>query len=292
MEHNQPIFVRGLSRSGGTLLVTILDAHPNIAMSYELYPHLLGPERNENFTFAEFDKELKKAKKILLLASKLPTSGLGRFIIRCSRSNIQIDDLRQIVSEFKTQGLDFETSTGRCLFMELCCKVKMDKEKKSIWGIKCTGRYKEYMNVWPKAKFLNIIRDGRDVLASQLNNGEFNKTPAQVAKGGVSVHSSFRSMTQKNKGSGLEVFYENLVTHPELEIQKICNFLNIKFDSSQLEFYKKELTIHKASHLSGDRIAKPIDDSKISRWKKDLSKDQLHEFLEVAGESLDYYGYK
>ncbi len=30
-----------MSRSGGTLMVTILDAHPDVAMSYELYPELL-----------------------------------------------------------------------------------------------------------------------------------------------------------------------------------------------------------------------------------------------------------
>jgi hypothetical protein len=176
--------------------------------------------------------------------------------------------------------------------MELCCKVKMSIEKKSMWGIKCTGRYEDYLNVWPKAKFLNIIRDGRDVLASQLNTGEFNKTPAQIAKGWVSTHSSFRRMSQKNEGSGLEVFYEKLVAYPETEIKKICNFLNIEFDSTQLEFYKKDLTIHKSNHLSGDRLAKPIDDSRVSRWEKDLSKDDLHEFLEIASESLNYYGYK
>lgn len=41
MLEDSPIFVRGYSRSGGTLMVTILDAHPDIAMSYELYPNLL-----------------------------------------------------------------------------------------------------------------------------------------------------------------------------------------------------------------------------------------------------------
>jgi len=47
MSENNPIFIRGYSRSGGTLMVTILDAHPEIAMSYELYPNLLAPENGE-----------------------------------------------------------------------------------------------------------------------------------------------------------------------------------------------------------------------------------------------------
>ena len=291
MNDDQPIFVRGLSRSGGTLLVTILDAHPDVAMSYEIYAHLLEPKRNNVASFADFERVLSKAKRMSSLVSKLPSEGLGRFIMRCSRSGIQIDDLSRIVREFKQEDLTFESNTGRCLFMGLCCKAKMKKEKKTTWGMKCTGRYNDYMSIWPKARFINIIRDGRDVLASQLNTGAFNKTATDVGKGWVSTHATFRAATERNRGACLEVFYEKLVTEPEPEIRKICDFLEIEFNVSQLQFYNEDLTIHKASHLSGNRVASPIDDSKVGRWKKDLSRDQLRDFLAVAGEDLQRYGY-
>ena len=41
MHADEPTFVRGMSRSGGTLMATVIDAHPDVAMSYELYPQLL-----------------------------------------------------------------------------------------------------------------------------------------------------------------------------------------------------------------------------------------------------------
>lgn len=44
----EPIFVRGISRSGGSLTATILDAHPDISMSYEIYPRLLGRKLETN----------------------------------------------------------------------------------------------------------------------------------------------------------------------------------------------------------------------------------------------------
>ena len=43
-----PIFVKGISRSGGTLLVTLLDAHPDIAMQYEMYPENLFQNRKNS----------------------------------------------------------------------------------------------------------------------------------------------------------------------------------------------------------------------------------------------------
>ena len=36
-----------MSRSGGTLMATVLDAHRDIAMCYEVYEHLLAPPEGD-----------------------------------------------------------------------------------------------------------------------------------------------------------------------------------------------------------------------------------------------------
>ena len=41
--HVGHVFTCGMSRSGTTLLTTILDSHPDISMGYELLPHELPP---------------------------------------------------------------------------------------------------------------------------------------------------------------------------------------------------------------------------------------------------------
>ena len=58
-----------------------------------------------------------------------------------------------------------------------------------------------------------------------------------------------------------------------------------------LDFYKKDLTIYKARHLSMDRISKPIDTSKIGRWKNELNESHLQQFYSSARDVMITMGY-
>ena len=288
---DNPIFVRGFSRSGGTLLVTILDAHPEIAMSYELYPNLLKNNSKENFNLQDLLELLQKAKTLKKFLSKINNRNLYTFISRCPRGGLSHQDIVLILDQHLRDEQSFDTFEERMLFIQRCCMVKMQIQQKSRWGLKCNNQFKDYATVWPNACFLNIIRDGRDVLASQLNTGSFRNSPAQVGKGWANTHLKFREFSKQANIKAYEVFYEKLVQNPEQEIKKICNFLEIKFHDSMLNFYKQKLDIYKTSHLSLNRISKPIDSSKIGRWKKELTPEQLEQFNSTAKEAMNILGY-
>jgi hypothetical protein len=138
-----------------------------------------------------------------------------------------------------------------------------------------------------------MVREGRDVLASQLNTGSFNKTPSEIAKGWVNTNLRFRELFENKNIRACEVFYESLVNKPEEEIKKICCFLNIPFDSAMLNFYNQDLSIyeHGMGHLSMDRISKPIDSSRVGRWKEDLNENVLKDFYSVARDTMIKFGY-
>ena len=89
MNENSPIFIRGLSRSGGTLMVTILDAHPDIAMSYELYPNLLTPLIQGKLSTGDFFEILSKSKKGKKLERKPENKGVRNFVNRCPRGGLE-----------------------------------------------------------------------------------------------------------------------------------------------------------------------------------------------------------
>ena len=81
MTGEAPIFVRGLSRSGGTLMVTILDAHPDLAMSYELYPSLLEPDGSGmDMNMRRLARGIKGASNERLAANVPQTRGLKTFL--------------------------------------------------------------------------------------------------------------------------------------------------------------------------------------------------------------------
>ncbi len=286
-----PIFVRGLSRSGGTLLVTILDAHPDIAMSYELYPNLLLSETGEQMDLHQLLDTLSQSRNMKAASKKIEDRNLQIFLNRCPRGGLDNKDVAELLQKHIEEGQNFLNLEGQMRFIERCCLAKMQAIGKSRWGLKCLNQFEDYAALFPQAYFLNIIRDGRDVLASQLNTGSFKNTPKQVGEAWSNTHLRFRSLVQKSIIKGYEVFYEKLAQEPEQEIQNICEFLDISFDQSMLNFYKKDLDIYKTNHLSMNRISKPIDTAKIGRWKKELNEEHLKGFYSTAKAAMSVFGY-
>lgn len=288
-----PVFIRGYSRSGGTLLVTVLDAHPILAMSYELYPRLLTTVDKQPADVAWLLEVVSANRKLRNAADATGDRNLRTFLLRCIRSGLDNNNLKCLLQEHIDEGDDFKSVKGRLRFIERCCLAKMHAKNKSRWGLKCNTRFNDYLDLWPGACFLNMVRDGRDVLASQLNTGAFSKkkTVERISKGWAKTHMKFRRLLGREDVRAHEVFYESLVKNPETEIRKICEFLGIEFHNNMLDFYKKDLTIYKARHLSMDRISKPIDTSKIGRWKNELNESHLQQFYSSARDVMIAMGY-
>ena len=274
-------------------MVTILDAHPDIAMSYELYPNLLTPLIQGKLSTGDFFEILSKSKKGKKLEKKPENKSVRIFVNRCPRGGLERRDLISLLEEHLASGDGFVDIAGCLRFIERCAVKKMMTEGKSQWGLKCKKNFNEYIHIWPRARFLNMVLDGRDVLSSQLNTGSFNKTPIDVGRGWTNVHKKFRALVEDPKVRAYEAYYERLVCEPEEEARKICEFLEVPFYNAMLSFYQRNLTIYKSpkGHLSINRITKPIDTSKIGRCKKELTDEELDEFYSIAKEALIKFGY-
>ena len=310
-----PIFIRGVSRSGGTLVVTLLDAHPDIAMSYELYPNLLTSAKTDQEDsknaeylsqhskhtdsieiFEGFEKILKNSKNNKSVLKKLNTEKMRNFrvfVARAVRAGIDYKLIAAVIKLHRESGRNINNTEEQLKFIENICLLKMNREKKSHWGLKCSNQFYDYLKIWPNAYFINVIRDGRDVLSSQLNTGSFSALPADVGRGWAETHLNFHNMVLDSNINAYELFYEQLVTEPEAEIKKLCKFLNISFNDNMMSFHKEDLSIYKkpAGHLSIERISKPIDSSKVGRWKNNLSEQQLEEFYSTAKDAMITFGY-
>jgi len=275
------------------LMVTILDAHPDIAMSYELYPTLLAVEDWEpgERALRRIAVELRRTKGRRSALNEMPTRGLRTYLARAERSGIDHRCFAVLLDQHLDEGLTFDDLNGRMRFIERCCLYKMREKGKSRWGLKCNNRYDEYLSFWPKAYFLNMLRDGRDVLSSQLNTGSFNKSASEVAESWVQTHRRFKELREREDTNAYFVKYEELATHPETEVGRICAFLGLPMVTDMLNFHRRQLTIYGTSHLSMDRISKPIDTKKIGRWRNELTPEQLADFTMIAGNLLTEFDY-
>jgi hypothetical protein len=285
-----PIFVRGLSRSGGTLMCTLLDCHKDVAMCYEQYPNLLEIDNSVNEF--EFIEKIINSSNMIEARKQCPTEKFGIYLIRYERGGFNHKDFAKHWRQIIEENLTLKSAEGRFRMMEICGIEKMRRFKKFCWGMKFLGNYENFLQRWDGAIFINVLRDGRDVMASQLATLKGERTPESIAKGWVKTHERFAQFMKKYPKKAYLIRYENLVKKPEYELKKLCHFIDLEFDRSMLNHYQSKLTIFQANHISGPRIKSPIDDSKIGRWKNDLSKNQLDRFLSIAENSLINYGYE
>jgi hypothetical protein len=292
-EASKQIFVRGLSRSGGTLVVTMLDAHPDVAMSYELYEALLDPAEDPGLrpqtVLAWLAKYKRLPRKLLLAMQAHP--GLKTFLSRINRGGLSPADFQDLLAAHMAQGRGFDTIVDRLRLIEACSMLKMAREKKKHWGLKCSSKWSDYHAAFAEAYFINVIRDGRDVLASQLNTGSFKTTPEKLGKAWASTHLRFREWRRQPGARGYELFYERLAHEPEREAARLCEFLGIPYDPRMLAFHEGDLTIFKAGHLSMKRISSPIDTKMIGRWRQDLKPEDAEAFCRTAHEAMVEFGY-
>ena len=282
--------MRGLSRSGGTLLVTLLDASSEMAMSYELYPNLLEDSRLSSH---EIEKtiELLKPHKGRGFAKAIEGS-LATYLNRLHRGGVSPADAIDLLEAHVKSGLDFTTSAACFAFMGRCADLKRCRELKPRWGMKCLNNYADYLQAYPFAKFLNMVRDPRDVLASSLKNQMRNRTIDSVATGWINTHTKFEEMEQIQPNTFKTVIYEDLVTRPRQTLVAICEFLEMDFEQDMLSHENKNLTIFSASHLSKERVASGIDSSSIGRWREDLGLGQVEELESLCASMMGRYGYK
>jgi hypothetical protein len=284
-----PIFVRGLSRSGGTLVVTLLDAHRDVAMSYELYPDLL--EIDDGVDETALVTEMAAADNLRAAQKRAPTDRFGLFVVRCERGGLDNREFAAALRAVLAEGLSLRGAGGRMRMIELCGVAKAARVGKSIWGMKLTGGYEEYLAAWPNARFVNVLRDGRDVLASQIHSTRAERVPEQVAKAWMNTHERFARLVSERPRQAYVVRYEDLAHQPEKGLRALCEFLELEWDDALLRHHEQDLTVFSARHISRERVASPIDTAKIGRWRDELKPDELAAFLSVAGDGLRRFGY-
>ena len=263
------IFILASSRSGSTLLNSILNEHQSIIGLNELH---------------YFDKINTSPNKILnkdLIISY--SSKLFSIYNRDSWANIDdrdINDANKFIS-----SLNHTQINGFQLYRKFTAYISNINNVNYI--VDQTGKYihffKGIRSNLENAKFIYIYRDPRAVMLSQKFRwkirfrGSKNVPLIDSARTFANYHpitisylwNLDNNILDESNSSILFVSYEDLIESPSKQIKLICNFLGINFDKKMLKI--KQIT---SSHIS-DGVKTGFVRDNISTWKNKLSKTEI-----------------
>jgi hypothetical protein len=158
--------------------------------------------------------------------------------------------------------------------------------------------------LWPKAKIVHLIRDGRDVAASVLDWRKVTERGGSVARfkafqedrvTTVALWWEWLVRLGREDGAPLgpqlyhEVRYEELVAAAVEECERLCEFLGVPFDEGMLEFHKGR-TRHDPE-LDAKKAWRPVT-AGLRSWRTDMAPEDLARFEAAAGELLEELGYE
>jgi hypothetical protein len=135
--------------------------------------------------------------------------------------------------------------------------------------------------LFPNAKFIHVIRDGRACAASfhrrwhykpQLTIYRWKKVVREGRNQGVSIGERY-----------YEVFYEELTADPEHWMKKICAFLGLPYDDRVLKVSRKRV-------MTGSSARGIVCDQKI--WPSYFNKRDIESLELIAGSELMKFGYR
>lgn len=248
-----PIFLGGEGRSGTTLLRVMLDAHSAISCGPET--HFLVDER-----FRRFHHHFR-----------------GKWWKRAEGYGYTLDDMDDLVRDF-ARGW-FETY--------------MRRRGKRRWADKTPQTIHILPYLWelfPTAKFVHMIRDGRDVACSIIPQKWGPDNVRDAARRWVECIEKGIAH-REDTGRYLEVRYEHLATEPERELRRVCAFVGEEFEAQMLSHQEHLADNPQATESSAGQVARPLYTSSIGRWRRDLSARELRQFLKIAGPTLEMLGY-
>jgi len=305
--------IMGTFRTGSTFLTKALSAHTNVTVVSDPCFYFFKAFRNEIF--------LNEHVNNFCVNSPISDNFFSPYlqindIIKSGDFNIPIKHvkLEKILSNIQHLAnnnapkisqyvCEISVENYKDLFIELleACRKAYGDSDTTLIGFKDTF-VEQFIapmaNTFPGTKCIYLIRDPRAILASQ--NAYFKKKA--TARGRYPLLYVVRHWRKsiayalENIKQGNNIFlvkYEDLTSAPEVVFQKICNYLNIAYDSKILDSSKyKDGNGKTWTQNSAYSTSTKINTKSHEKWKEVLSTEEIQLVEELCSPEMEYLGYK
>ena len=265
-----PIVILGVSRSGTTLLKEMLDRHSQLAIPSESYfvPQLWHRHGAE----AERDAFVEDLRRLA----------------RVAEWGVDPEEVRRRLPE----RAPFHEA------VQAIYRVYAEARGKTRFGDK-TPAYMQALDAleraFPGAWYVHIVRDGRDACLSFLAMRRRPRFNWARPRGVAGFAAQWRREVERGRRFGattafgryVELRYEDLVAEPARRLREICEFLGLEFEPRMLEYHRD---IEESRLLDHPLLAEPPKEAR-SRWRRQMSPEDVRRFEAIAGDLLERLGY-
>jgi hypothetical protein len=278
---NPYVFIVGCPRSGTTLLRRLVDTHPHIAIIHQ----------------SRFIPNFFEKRRGLTPEGLVTTKLVDRLLEARGVKNLETS--REMLESLVDAGEPVSYSTFVTGVFDLYGKV----QGKRLVGDKTPAyvrRIPTLHALWPDAKFVHIIRDGRDVCMSAINWRKADHALGRFSTWGedqvstAAVWWEWHVRLGREDGGSLapqlyhEVRYEELVSGPANTCEKLCDFLDLPYDDAMLRFHEGR---EKADpNLDAKKAWRPLTPG-LRKWSEQMRSEDLERFEAASGDLLEELGY-
>jgi hypothetical protein len=262
-----PVFIVGAPRSGTTLLLEMVNRHPDIWLCEETY-------------FLHFVWERRR--RLGDLRDAAARRRLVDAYLATKRIRQQGVDLAQLAAALMEEGTSCEAFVES--LMRFCARAR----GRTRYGEKTPDHARRadvLCDLFPECTLIHLVRDPRDVVASLL----------RMPWGDRSVLANTRQWLDCQRGAlgvrerpgYLRIVYEDLVADPEAELPRLCEFAGLRFEPAMLEAGGEA----GANRWWLERARGDVDRTRAMRWKRELTATQAALVEWLAGDTMRELGY-
>jgi hypothetical protein len=281
-EAGKPIFIGGCPRSGTSILAFLIGQHPNVLAYmepgpfYELFNTLVLKRRFPLSLFRVVYSAHMPAKVVDSVSKQPAANG------RDASSHFAASRIWQELRHLRSPGhcslrAEFAEFAQRLLggFALSCGRQR--------WAVKrptyLYSHIDEIHAIHPDMKFIHVVRDGRDVIASIMRQPWVHRTPTRFDY----AFRVWSSELNRGDAAAMQVPVRNLfrirledLVSSEDHVRDLCEFMEEEYHPDMQSYFHRR--VGSGSVHSG-------------RWRKELTAHQIRKVEASGGDILARHGY-
>jgi hypothetical protein len=274
---DRPVIVVGCPRSGTTMLQLMLHAHPRIAIPPETRFVLPAYQQRRRFG----DLALPERRR-----------ALARWIV--DREATRFADLGLDAEDVVERVVAAPPTIGSAL--GTIFQAYAHRFGKPRWGDKRPAYLQNLdlvLKLFPDAQIVNIVRDGRDCVAS-LKEMSWHRQDiyATVAAWSRAVDDGRRAARRLDATQYHQLRYEDLVADPHTHLATLCAFLGERYDPAMADPSAVAGVAVPARKVWHARTHSAVTTQRVRSWQQRLTADEIALCEAAFGDRLTACGYE